>query len=123
VLARIPVDGWGEFEAIGLERNGELIAGTVYNHYTGPSVMTSIAGIPGRRWLTRGYLGAIFRYPFVQLGCRRITACIETRNWQSLRFVKHLGFKYEGVLRHGAADDDLILLGMLRDECRYLEMQ
>lgn len=121
-LERIPhTDTWGEwYQAIGFERDGEIVAATIYNHYTGPNVMTSIAGAPGRRWLTRGYLLAIFRYPFEQLGVRRITALVEAHNADSLRFVRHLGFKREGVMRHGAVNDDLIVFGMLREECRYI---
>jgi RimJ/RimL family protein N-acetyltransferase len=117
---RIPhVDDWGVFEAIGLEHDGQIVAATIYNHYTGPNIMTSIAGAPGRRWLTRAYLRAIFRYPFVQLGVRRITALVATRNADSIRFVTHLGFKREGLMRHAAVDDDLIVFGMTREECKY----
>jgi len=122
-MARIPhVDDWGRYTAIGLERGGQIIAATIYNHYTGPNVMTSIVGEPGRRWLTRQYLGAIFRYPFLQLGVRRITALVATRNSDSRRFVEHLGFTVEGLMRHAAVDDDLLVYGMLRQDCRFLEI-
>lgn len=118
---RIPhVESWGEYSAIGLERDGQILAAVIYNHYTGPNVMTSIAGAPGRRWLTRDYLRAIFRYPFVQLEVRRITALVATRNAESRRFVEHLGFTIEGLMRHAEVDDDLMVYGMLRQECRYL---
>lgn len=122
-MERIPhVDDWGQYEAIGLVRDGEIIAATIYNHYTGPNVMTSIAGAPGRRWMTRAYLGAIFRYPFLQLRVRRITALVETCNSDSRRLVEHMGFTVEGLMRHAAVDDDLLVYGMLRQDCRFLEI-
>lgn len=114
------VDEWGPFTAIGLERDGELIAGTVYNHYTGANVMMSFAAIPGRRWLTRSYLRAMFRYPFAQLGVRRVTGFVASKNADSLRFSRHLGAREEGVMRQALPDDDLVIFGMLREECRWL---
>lgn len=118
---RIPyVTTWGDwYQAIGLERDGELIAATVYNFYSGSSIAMSFAAVPGRRWLTRAYLATIFRYPFVQLGVRRVTGFIASRNTNSIRFAEHLGAKREGLMRDALPDDDLLVYGLLRSECRY----
>ncbi|MGG1949582.1 hypothetical protein AB1286_33185 [Trinickia sp. NRRL B-1857] len=61
--------------AIGLECDGELVAGVVYQLYTGPggSLLMHVASDGTRRWMTRAYLSACFRYPFVQMRCRRVT--------------------------------------------------
>jgi RimJ/RimL family protein N-acetyltransferase len=107
------------YEAIGLKRDGEIIAATIYNYYSGSSVAMSFAAIPGKRWLTRDYLNAIFRYPFVQLGVRRVTGYVATRNFASVRFAYKLGGKLEGVMRHALPDDDLLVFGLLREECKY----
>ena len=69
---------------IGLEEDGELIAGVVFNMYTGPSICMHVAAVPGKRWMTREYLWRCFAYPFVQLGCRRITDS-EYRDWETDR--------------------------------------
>lgn len=107
------------YTAIGLKRAGEIIAATIYNYYSGSNVAMSFAAIPGRRWLTRAYLHAIFRYPFVQLGVRRVTGFVAAKNSDSLRFAHHLGAKLEGVMKHALPDDDLVILGILREDCRY----
>jgi RimJ/RimL family protein N-acetyltransferase len=107
------------YTAIGLERDGEIIAVTVYNFYNGSNVAMSFAAVAGRRWLTREYLHAIFRYPFVQLGVRRVTGFVPAKNSDSLRFAHHLGAKLEGVMRHALPDDDLVILGILREDCKY----
>jgi RimJ/RimL family protein N-acetyltransferase len=110
------------YTAIGLEKDGELVAGVLYECYTGISVHTHIASDGSRHWLTPAYLSSIFRYPFLQIRCSRITANVRADNCDSRRFVQHLGFMQEGIMREGCADgSDLIIYGMLKRECRFLE--
>ncbi|WAL81314.1 GNAT family protein [Pandoraea sp. XJJ-1] len=122
VAERTGEAAYRDYTAIGLERDGELVAGVVYQMHTGPAVLTHIASDGTRAWLTPAYLGAIFRYPFLQLGCNRITAIVRADNADSLRFVEHLGFEREGVMRQAERDGtDLIIFGMLKGECRFIE--
>ena len=109
--------------AIGLEQNGELIAGVVFDHFTGPSVSMHVAAI-GKRWMTKDFLFRCFAYPFLQLQCRRVTGLVRVDNLDAQRFDEHLGFKREGLLRKAAKDGtDYIVYGMLREECRWLEIR
>ena len=114
---------WGEwYEAIGLEEDGEEIAACVFNLYSAADVSMHIAAVPGRRWMTRDFLWACFRYPFVQLGVRRVTGLVPASNADALRFDLHLGFKVEGRLREATEEgEDIIVLGMLRRECRFID--
>jgi RimJ/RimL family protein N-acetyltransferase len=120
--ARIPhVESWGEwYEAIGWERDGELVAVVVWNLYSGADIAIHIAAVPGRHWMTRTFLRAAFRYPFLQLGCRRVSGFVPSKNAEALRFDRHLGFRDEGLMRHALPDDDVVVLGMLKEECRWL---
>jgi RimJ/RimL family protein N-acetyltransferase len=117
---RIPhVPSWGEWcETIGLEDDGELLAVVVYNLYSGADIAMHIAAVPGRRWMTREFLRVAFRYPFVQLGCRRVSGFVPASNADAQRFDEHLGFRREGLMRHALPDDDIIVYGMLREEAR-----
>jgi RimJ/RimL family protein N-acetyltransferase len=107
------------YECIGLEENGDLIAVVLYNIYSGADIAMHIAAVQGRRWMTRDYLRAAFRYPFVQLGCRRVSGFVPATNADAIRFNEHLGFKREGLMRNALWDDDVIVYGMLREECKY----
>lgn len=109
--------------AIGLEKDGDLKAGVVYNgHVEGNSIQMHVAAVPGRRWLTRSFLRAAFRYPFLQLGLRRVTLLIPARNIPSRRFAQGLGFQLEGIAREGASPtEDLCIYGMLARECRWTQ--
>lgn len=117
------VKSWGDFEAVGWEKNGELQAVVVFNYFSGCDIAMHIAAVPGKRWMTREFLSACFRYPFIQLGCRRVSGYVPSKLTHVIEFDKHLGFEYEGTLRHALPDDDLILLGMLRENCRYVELR
>ena len=109
---------------IGLEENGELIAGVVFNMYTKASICMHVAAEPGRRWMTKDFLWRSFAYPFIQLGCNRITGLVREDNLDAQRFDEHLGFKREGLIRKGCTDgSNMILYGMLREECRWLEIK
>lgn len=110
--------------AIGLEQDGELIAGVVFDLYTGPSISMHVAAVPGKRWMTKDFLWRCFAYPFLQLQCNRITGLVRADNLVAQKFDEHLGFKREGLLRKAAADGtDYVLYGMLREECRWLEIR
>lgn len=112
-------NGFRDFIAIGVERDGALIAGWVFNEYRGHSIHVSMASTTPL-WASRRTLRAIFTYPFVELPCKRLTAYTGARMVDVRRFLERLGFVQEGVVRHGFADDDCVIYGMLREECRWL---
>lgn len=124
VAERIREDKFEGAVGIGLEEDGELIAGVVFNLFTGPSICMHVAAVPGKRWMTREYLWRCFAYPFLQLGCNRITGLVRVDNLEAQRFDEHLGFVREGILRRACDDGmDMILYGMLREECRFLRIK
>ena len=109
-------------EAIGLERDGELIAGVVFNMYTGASINMNVVAVPGKNWLNREFLFRSFAYPFLQLRCYRATALVKVDNDVSNKFVEALGYKREGLLRRAHVDgSDMFIYGMLREECRWIK--
>jgi RimJ/RimL family protein N-acetyltransferase len=110
------------YTAIGLERNGELVAGVVFEQHNGPNVMMHVASDGSRQWMTPAYMAACFRYPFLQLNVNRVSGLVRADNAAAQQFDVKLGFVREGTVRCGAADGtDLFLYGMLRNECRYLD--
>ena len=107
---------------IGLLKDGKLIAGVVFNNYCKSSICMHVAATE-RGWLNKEFLRACFRYPFKQLKCARVTGLVRTDNKDAQRFDEHLGFKREGLIRKGDDDGcDLIIYGMLKEECRWLDI-
>lgn len=122
--ARDRIDGiesWSDwYQAFGWETNGKIVAAVVYTNFSGSDIWMHCAIDCKGKWLTRGALKAAFRYPFVQLGCRRVTGLVAARNKASLHWMKRVGFTYEGLRRDALPDDDEIMFGMPRRECRWL---
>jgi len=107
------------FTAIGLESDGKLVAGVIYSDFNGSNITAGIAG--EGNWLTSEFLWFMFYYPFCQAGASRITACVETNNLQSQRFVEKLGFELEFSMKRAGRFGDLLIYRMFREDCKYLE--
>ena len=72
--------------------------------------------------LTRSRIRLLFRYPFEQLGVERISCVIAASNVRSRKVVEGLGWTQEGAIRQFYADDeDGILFGILKSECRRID--
>lgn len=113
----------GQGVAIGLaSADGIPLAGVVYEDYNGKNVVCHIAAVPGRRWLNREYLCYIFRYPFEQLKCHRITVVVAESNQDSRNFVTSLGFTLEATLKDAHPAGDLLVFRMLASECKWLKL-
>ena len=112
---------WDTASCLILEKHGDITAVVVYNHwYPKNGVEISVAAIGGK-WLTRHFLSAVFRAPFIEWDMRRVSSSIASDNHRSIRFCEHLGFVREGCIREGAGPGkDLLKYGMLKSECRYL---
>jgi L-amino acid N-acyltransferase YncA len=107
-------------KAIGWEAGGVLIGGVVFELWSGPNIYMHVAVEDGAV-VTRKDLRIAFAYPFQHLNCKRITGLVRADNLKAQRFDEHLGFRLEGRMRQAAADGtDMLVYGMLSDECRWL---
>lgn len=109
--------------SIGVERDGELVAVVVYDTFSDCECYMHVASDGKSNWLSRGTLAALFAYPLIQLGYRRVTSLIASKNAASQRFCEHLGFEHEGYCRHAMKDDDVVIMGMLKENCRFIKQE
>ena len=115
---------FGNINTLGVEQNGELIAGVVFEGYTGSSISIHVAALEGKLWLSKEFLFRVFAYPFLQLECHRVTGLVRADNIKAQKLDEHLGFVREGIMRKGATDGtDYIFYGMLKEECRWLNFK
>jgi RimJ/RimL family protein N-acetyltransferase len=117
---RLDITNFGPCTTLGIADEDGLIAGIVFNNYRSAIGMEASIASTSPRWCSRGTLAAIFGYVFDQVGCRRLTATTEAKNQPVRAFLCHLGFREEGLLRHGFPQDDAVIFGMIREECRWL---
>lgn len=124
VAQRVGQSGqWANFEAIGLEQGGKLVAGVVFDSYVaGARCCMHVAG-EGGTWLNREYLRVCFDYAFQQMGCQVVIGLVSANNQPALRFDEHLGFQEVARIPNGSGDCDLVVLAMQRKMCRWLNMK
>lgn len=121
VRTQMPMAYVENMKSLGLERDGELVAGVLYEGYNGPNVWMHVAAVPGRRWMNRDYLWYCFHYPFNEMNVQRISGYVNASNEQARRFDEHLGFKVEATLSGAAPDGgDVLIYVMRREDCRFL---
>lgn len=102
------------FTCMGIEKDGEIIAGVVLNVFEGADVHVSVAG---SGW-TRGFLADFGNYVFDQLKCERVTAITEQP--KVVRLAERLGGVVEGAMRnHFGSGRDAYIVGILKSDYRF----
>lgn len=111
---------WGSFYAMGVEMNGELVAGVVFDNFNGSNATAHIA-IAKPCKAAREMIRHAFVYAFRHCGLRRLTGMVPATEPKTLAFDRHLGFEEECVMKHAAPDgSDMYVLVMWPDKCRWL---
>ena len=104
---------------IGFEVAGKLTAVAAYNHYRQNGSIYMHIGVTGT--ITKGFLNAIFYYPFEQLGLPIVLMQIDSTNVKSLRFAKKVGSTEEIVFPlAGTGGCDLHILSLTKNKCKYI---
>jgi RimJ/RimL family protein N-acetyltransferase len=107
---------WPPLVAMGLECDGEMIAGIVFNGYNGCAVELTIAG--EKRAFTRAFIRRIADYVFREMGCLR--ASFTTEQSHVVDLLHRLGAQTEGRKRnHFGEGRDGMILGILREDWKF----
>lgn len=119
VRSRLGIDDFGPCVTMGFVHKDCFIAGAVFNNWRHPGIELSFAA-DSPRWATKGNITALLSYPFVQLGCARLTAYTRAANERARTVLVGLGFEQEGYHPHGFPDDDAVSYGLLREKNRWM---
>ena len=109
-----------DFQAIGrLGVEGRLIGVVGYFGFAGLTCQICDAG--EGNWVSRELIRATFDYPFRQLGMEHLFATVRATNARALRLDRRIGFADFARVKDGwARGEDMIILTMARDDCRWL---
>jgi RimJ/RimL family protein N-acetyltransferase len=113
---------WGDFYALGIESDGGIIAGVVFNNYNGANATCHIAVDRHTRLLPKMIYHS-FDYAFNHCGLKRLTGMVPTSEPKTIAFDKHIGFEEEFVMKDGAPGADMMVLVMRPDICRWLRKE
>ncbi|MDZ7906520.1 MAG: GNAT family protein [Cypionkella sp.] len=101
------------FTCMGIDRDGVITGGVVFNGFVGASIEMTVAGAG---W-NRTFLRSVWRYVFDQLGCERLG--ITTESEIVAKLAERLGAAREGKMRNFYGKDrDAIVLGIMRKDLR-----
>jgi hypothetical protein len=113
---------WGSFYAMGVEQNGEIVAGIVMNNFNGANATCHIAvDKPSKAMIKLFQEFCNYAFNFCKL--KRITGMVPSNEPHIIAFDKHLGFEEEFVMKDGAPGADMHVLVMRPDTCRWLRKE
>lgn len=104
-------------EAIGLQIDGEMVAGVIYENWNHRSIFCHIAFL-GR--ITPTFIAAVFHYPFEVCDVDKIIAPIRGDNRKAISLVEKMGFSEEARIKDATPTGDLTFYTLTRDACRFL---
>ena len=117
---RLGIANWGPCTAIGIVRDDRLVGAAVFNNFVWPNIEISFVTTT-RHWGTPQCVRAIIGYPFLQLGCKRITSTTHEDNRPTRAFLLRMGFRQEGLHIDALPDGNAVSYGLLRrDAERWL---
>lgn len=102
---------------IGRVERDRIVAVFGVDSWTGEDCELFMAATP--RGLSRDLLGTVSDYLFGMLGCTRITCRVKATNGPMLALIERLGFTQEGRLRRALQGTDVLVFGMLKEECPW----
>lgn len=93
----------------------------IYNGFTDVDCEMHIVSNGAKNFATRGMIFGFFALPFLNCDLARVTTTVAQRNIEVQKLALDLGFRFEGVKVSGYADDNLVIMGMRRDECIWIQ--
>lgn len=130
VIAWCQERGWGFTPPVTTfalvdEETGGIVGAAVFNDYNRSNIELSVVTERPQPF-PKGVFRAVLHYPFIQLGCRRVTAKTRKGDHRARRLIRRLGFKPEGEMvdyypdTEAAEADNAMVYGMTRDQCRWV---
>lgn len=119
VAEQTGVDCWlGPNHSVAFYRDGTLAGAAVYDSFTKHEccLHLAITAPPVPEFVLR----AVFGYPFLQLGLRRVTALIRADNEAAIALARRNGFVEEGRKRFASGEVDEMIMGLLREDCAHI---
>jgi hypothetical protein len=110
---------WGDFQAFGIERDGEIVAGFVFHLFNGANAVCHVAVKKYTRLLPE-LLKVSSDYLFNHCKLKRLTGFVPTNEPHVIKLDKHFGFEEEFVMKDAAPGADMQVLVMWADKCPWL---
>jgi len=116
---------WSEGNiSIGIEKDGVLKAGIMYDAYTGINgSISSYFRCDDPKVMTKFFYKIAFDYPFNVAKVKRLTNIVNENNLHSREITERLGFTEETRIENYFPDGNAIIYKMFRQQCRWILME
>ncbi len=94
-----------------------------FNGFVGRVCQMHVAMTKGYAFTPRELLRAAFDFAFTALKVKKLVGIVDSANEKAMRYDKHLGFVEEHRMPGMHMEGDLVVFGMTRDQCKYLEKE
>lgn len=112
-----PLDGC---IGVGWVNKGKIVAGVMYEEFTEASIHATIV-VEDDHPLTKGFVHAIFHYPFEQLKVGKIIVQMSEAHGRSKKLAEHFGFELEARIKGAYLDGDRLIYSMPVENCKWLK--
>jgi len=112
LLSELGLELSDKAQFLGESVDGEIISMAAFDNYDTVDIDIHIVA----KRISRKWVRACMAYVFDVCKCRRMTSLNDSNNFQMKPYLERLGFQYEGTKRHGLADSDLIIYGLLKED-------
>ena len=108
---------YGDYDAMGIERDNEIVAGILLEGYNGHNINAHIAYDKFSKSFIELIDNAII-YTFGQLKVKRVTGYVNSDNEKALKLDMHIGFNIEGIMKQsGPQGQDIYILVLWPENC------
>lgn len=105
-----------------IDKDGNLVGGLAFHDVKADSMGVAIAS-RSPRWCTPGNLKAMFTDAFDTLDKHYLYTLTPAKNERAAKLAEGMGFSAEGHLKgaYNRGEDDLIIFGMRREDCPFID--
>jgi hypothetical protein len=103
---------------IGFERDGKIVAGTMFENFNGRSMVAHMA-IDGRA--SREFYQYVAKYVFEECGVYKLIGPVPSDNLKAIHLDKKMGFIEECRIENAAPNGDIVILTLTKHNCRFLK--
>lgn len=119
---RVGVDNYPpDTKTLVVEGPDGIRAVAIYNGFTDVDCEMHIVSNGNKNFASRGMIFGFFALPFLNCQLARVTTTVRQRNVDVQKLALNLGFRFEGVKVNGYADDNMVVMGMRREDCIWIK--
>jgi hypothetical protein len=103
---------------IGLEKDGNMVCVTGYNHFNGKSCHGHYYHKGG--YVPPSYIWYVHYYPFVQNSLDILIGIVSSANKAIIKLMLRLGYIFNGLIKGACPEGDLMIYTLNKKDCRFL---